>query len=79
MNSIIFEFIDEEDWEQKIAIGSPRYYQDTIRNSLQLIRTLSYEHTKEEWWYMCELQAEELYEELNIILDENRLKVEYPN
>lgn len=78
MKSIIFRYLNEER-EEVIAIGSYAFFKNKMKTAKQLISVVGWKQTDEQWYHMVELEQEDLYELLNMIMDSHPLRVENPN
>ena len=78
MLSVVFRYLNEKR-EEVIAIGSYAFYKNKMKTAKQLISVVGWKQTEEQWYNMVELEQEDLYELLNMIMDSHKLKVEYPN
>lgn len=78
MQSVIFKFIDN-DWEEKLSIGSIKYMKEKKKTCRQLVSYLGWEHTEEQRRYLVDLPIEELYIVLTSAMENNSEKVFYPN
>lgn len=76
MDSVVFRYLNE-DREVVIAIGSYAFYKEKMKTAKQLISVVGWKQTEEQWYNMVELEQEELYEMLNLIMDTCILKVEH--
>lgn len=78
MQSVIFQFIDE-DWQEKLSIGTIKYMKDRKKTCRQLVSYLWREHTDEQRRYLVDLPIQELYMTLIRAMENNAEKVFYPN
>jgi len=77
MLSVVFRYLNEKR-EEVIAIGSYAFYKNKMKTAKQLISVVGWKQTEEQWYNMVELEQEDLYELLNMIMDSHVLMVEHP-
>lgn len=63
MQSIIFTFINQ-DWNECVSIGSMEYYKTAQKYSKQIVNTLLWNHNKNDWDIISNLNQNALYSAL---------------
>ena len=78
MESIIFEYIDDEG-NECVSIGNMAFLQETMRNCYEVINVLQRNHSEEDWERFCDMSQEEIYSLLQWAIQKNMLHVLYLN
>ncbi len=78
MISVIFRYFDEN-WDEKISIGSSEYFKQKVKTAKQLVERLAREHTDELRHQMIKMEQAELATLLSNILKKELLHIFHPN